>query len=69
MNVKNSWPFDAWHQVAVRRFNLQPSDFWEMPVGDWLSLMNGAKHAGFDQKTLADLLEIYPDIGGGHEPD
>lgn len=69
MKVKNSWPFEAWHQVAVRRFNLQPSEFWEMPVGDWLNLLNGIKTAGFDQKTLADLLEIYPDEGGENELD
>ena len=66
---QEGWPFQAWQQIAIRRFNLAPSEFWAMPMGDWLGLLNGLKQAGFARKTLEQLLEIYPDEEGdnGHD--
>jgi len=49
--MKN-WPFDQWQQIAIRRFNLTPSEFWAMPLRDWLSLMHGLKRGGFDRTAL-----------------
>lgn len=62
-----NWPFDHWHQIAIRRFNLQPNAFWEMPLRDWLALMNGIKRPGFDRASLTELLKLYPDTGGENE--
>lgn len=64
-----SWPFESWQQIAIRRFNLQPSEFWAMPLRDWLTLIEAIKPCGFDRQTLDDLLEIYPDKGDADEPD
>ena len=59
--AEKGWPFQAWQHIAIRRFNLPPSEFWAMPVGDWLALIGGLKPSGVDQKTLGELLKIYPD--------
>ena len=59
--AQKNWPFQAWQQIAIRRFNLSPSEFWAMPVGDWLALMGGLKSSGVDQNALSELLKIYPD--------
>lgn len=64
--MKN-WPFDQWQQIAIRRFNLSPSEFWAMPVREWLALMNGIKSVGFDRAALTELLTLYPDTGGDNE--
>jgi len=61
------WPFDAWQQIAIRRFNLSPSEFWAMPLRDWLGLMSGVKTGGFDSAALAELLKSYPDAGDENE--
>ena len=58
-----SWPFESWHQLAIRRFNLQPAEFWAMPLRDWLALMDGVKPRGFNRQTLDDLIALYPDKG------
>ena len=64
---QNKWPFDHWHQIAIRRFNLSPSEFWAMPLRDWLGLMSGLKGAGFDRAALTELLKLYPDAGDENE--
>ena len=64
-----SWPFERWHQIAIRRFNLQPDAFWDMPLRDWLGLIEGAKPQGFDRQKLDDLLHLYPDKGDENEHD
>jgi len=68
-----SWPFESWQQIAIRRFNLQPGEFWAMPLRDWLALLDGVKPNGFNRKSLDDLIALYPDIGAkkgeSHEPD
>ena len=56
-----NWPFEYWHQIAIRRFNLQPDTFWDMPLRDWLSLIEGVRSQGFDRQTLDDLIKIFPD--------
>ncbi len=58
-----SWPFNLWLRVAVKRFGLAPSEFWDMPVGDWLALMKDVKSPRFDRARLDALLELYPDEG------
>ncbi len=64
-----SWPFERWQQIAIRRFGLAPTEFWALPVREWLSLLDGAKPSGFDRTALADLLDIYPDTGDENEPE
>lgn len=64
-----SWPFESWHQIAIRRFNLQPTEFWAMPLRDWLGLIEGVKPQGFDRQKLDALAALYPDEGGLNEPD
>ena len=64
---QNKWPFDQWHQIAIRRFNLSPSEFWTMPLRDWLRLMNGLKRPGIDRAALNGLLKTYPDAGDKNE--
>ena len=56
-----SWPFESWQQIAIRRFNLQPSEFWAMPLRDWLALLDGVKPSGFNRQSLDDLIAQYPD--------
>ena len=56
-----NWPFEHWHQIAIRRFNLQPDTFWDMPLRDWLSLIEGVRSQCFDRQTLDDLIKIFPD--------
>ena len=63
------WPFESWHQIALRRFNLQPSEFWNMPLRDWLGLLDGVKPQGFDRKSLEALIQTYPDAGETDELD
>ncbi|WP_427449920.1 phage tail assembly chaperone [Litorimonas sp. WD9-15] len=64
-----SWPFESWQQIAIRRFGLIPSEFWAMPVRDWLTLLDGAKPSGFDREALDALLTLFPDEGGSNEPE
>lgn len=64
-----SWPFESWQQIAIRRFGLQPSEFWAMPLRDWLGLLDGVKPRGMDHQKLDDLLALYPDSGDENEPD
>jgi len=37
------------------------SEFWAMPVRDWLGLLNGLNTPGLDRSAFEKLLEIYPD--------
>lgn len=64
-----SWPFESWQQIAIRRFGLQPTEFWAMPLRDWLALMEGMKPRGMDRRKLDDLLTLYPDKGEDNDPD
>ena len=64
-----SWPFESWQLLAIRRFNLGPSEFWAMPLHDWLILIDAVKPRGFDRQTLDGLLKLYPDKGTENEPD
>ena len=61
--MKNEWPFSAWQSLAIRQFHLSPSEFWAMPVSEWLLLIGGLKSFGFDQIQLDDLMKKYPDDG------
>lgn len=63
-----SWPFESWQQIAIRRFNLGPSEFWAMPLRDWLALLDGVKPRGCDRQSLDDLIALYPDRGGTDDP-
>ena len=57
------WPFERWQQIAIRRFNLAPDAFWDMPLRDWLGLLEGVKPQGCNRQTLDDLLNLFPDEG------
>jgi len=61
------WPFEAWHCIAIRRFHLQPDAFWDMPLRDWLALLEGIKPRGLDRQILDDLIQLYPDEGAENE--
>jgi hypothetical protein len=58
-----SWPFESWQQIAIRRFGIQPSEFWAMPLRDWLALMEGVRVRGFSRSDFDALSQIYPDEG------
>ena len=64
-----TWPFDQWLQIAVRRFGLSPNEFWEMPLREWLSLMQATHLHGFDRAVMADLMKDFPDRGDENGPD
>jgi hypothetical protein len=55
-----SWPFTAWHGLAVRRLSLNPSEFWAMPLADWLALITPDAPA-LDAAALDQLMKDYPD--------
>lgn len=63
-----SWPFETWSRVAVKRFGLPPSEFWDMPLRDWLVLMKETARPTLDRTRLNDLIKNYPDEGGGDGP-
>lgn len=64
-----SWPFECWQQIAIRRFGLQPTEFWAMPLRDWMALMESVKSRGMDHRKLDELLTLYPDNGEYNDPD
>jgi hypothetical protein len=55
-----SWPFATWHRTAVRQLQLSPTEFWAMPLSDWLALIAPDQPA-LDRTTLDDLMKDYPD--------
>lgn len=55
-----SWPFAAWHRLAVRHLTLNPSEFWAMPLADWLALIAPDTFA-LDPAALRQLMKDYPD--------
>ena len=55
-----SWLFSAWHRLAVTRFALAPSEFWSMPLSDWLALM-APTQAAMEGAALTQLMKDYPD--------
>lgn len=55
-----SWPFDAWHRLAIRRFGLDPSEFWAMPLSDWLDLI-APDMSPLDRAALHKLMKDHPD--------
>jgi len=55
-----SWPFAAWHRLAVRHLALNPSEFWAMPLRDWLALIAPDAPA-LDGRSLDQLMKDYPD--------
>lgn len=55
-----SWPFAAWHRLAVRQLGLQPSEFWALPLADWLSLI-APDRAPMSGARLLALMEDHPD--------
>ena len=64
-----SWPFESWQQIAIRRFGIQPSEFWAMPLRDWLALMKAVRPHGFSRSDLDALTQIYPDEGETNDAD
>ena len=61
--------FDGWLRLAVIRFGLSPDAFWEMPLRDWLSLLDGRNSRGFKQEDILELLKHFPDEGDQNESD
>ena len=57
----SSWPVDVWLRIAVKRFGLSPSEFWSLPLRDWLVLMSDGKPATLDRARLKDLMKVFPD--------
>lgn len=57
-----NWPFDQWLAVAVQNFYLDPSEFWAMPLADWLSLITPQSSA-LSREHLTYLMKEYPDDG------
>ncbi|MEL6687425.1 MAG: phage tail assembly chaperone [Pseudomonadota bacterium] len=55
-----SWPFQSWHKIAIQRFGLSPSEFWAMPLADWLALLEPTSPA-LDRQSLTNLMKDYPD--------
>lgn len=55
-----NWPFKDWHRIAVQTFHLSPSEFWSMPLADWLSLIEPTGRA-LDRASLKQLMKDYPD--------
>jgi len=55
-----TWPFVDWHKVAVRHLSLSPSEFWAMPLADWLALIAPDAPA-LDAAELTQLMKDFPD--------
>jgi hypothetical protein len=55
-----SLPFADWHKVAVRHLSLSPSEFWAMPMADWLALITPDAPA-LNGSALTQLMKDFPD--------
>lgn len=55
-----SWPFQDWHRLAVRHLHIAPSEFWAMPLADWLSLI-AMDAPTLDRAALDQMIKEYPD--------
>lgn len=55
-----SWPFRAWHDLAVRHLHIVPSEFWGMPLADWLALI-APENPALDRQSLDQLMKDHPD--------
>ena len=56
MSAPARWPFAAWHRTAVQGFRLAPSEFWALPLADWLSLCTPTDPP-MTRDRLADLMK------------
>lgn len=56
-----SWPFADWHRLAVCRLSLAPSEFWAMPLADWLTLI-APELPALDRAALNQLMKDFPDV-------
>ena len=55
-----SWPFAQWQRIALQHFHIAPSEFWGLPLADWLSLIS-PQNASLTRSHLTQLMEEYPD--------
>lgn len=56
----HDWPFHVWLRLAVRQFHMSPSEFWALPVADWLALIAPDRPA-LGRGALHELMKDYPD--------
>lgn len=65
MEKPTEWPFLAWLNLAVRVFGLTPTEFWNLSVLDWLTLLSYAEGRMISQPMnrhkLSDLISNFPD--------
>lgn len=57
----DKWPFDLWLNYAVQGLKLSPSEFWSLPVCDWLALTTQTKPQGMSRDKLNEMTENFPD--------
>lgn len=60
MSAPAPWPFTVWHRLAVRQLQLHPSEFWAMPLADWLALLDPDVPA-LGRADLTQMMKDYPD--------
>jgi len=55
------WPFNAWLKLAVIRYGLTPSEFWQMSVHDWRVLTQSTEAKPMRRSEFDALTQKYPD--------
>lgn len=59
--MSKPWPFSAWLKLAVMRYGLTPSEFWQMSVHDWRVLTQSTEPKPLTRTELGALTQQYPD--------
>lgn len=57
----DKWPFDLWLNYAVQGLKLSPSEFWSLPICDWLTLTAQSKPQGMSRDKLNEMTQNFPD--------
>lgn len=55
------WPLMAWFRLAVLQLHIQPENFWDMPLRDWLWLCRKTSKPSFLEQELEVLMAQFPD--------
>lgn len=57
----NDWPVNAWFNLAVRKYGIQPEQFWAMSLHEWLMLLRDTTPDVLTREGFLHLSQIYPD--------
>lgn len=59
---RTQWEFLAWFRLAVLHMKLSPTEFWSMPMVEWISLIRPITTNTMSRKVFENLKGKYPDL-------